>query len=87
MFDARSIPFVGDYNWVSLASTNTGITGYMAWTDNRDVTPGTDPRETTQDGFDVLMCVTVTDGVAGPNRCPNAGGFDQNIYGTRIDIQ
>jgi hypothetical protein len=87
MFDARSVPFVGDYNWVSLASTAAGITGYMAWTDNRDVVAGTDPRETTQDGFDVLMCVTVTGGVAGPNTCPNAGGFDQNIYGTRIDIQ
>jgi hypothetical protein len=86
MFDARSVPFVGDYNWVSLASTATGITGYMAWTDNRDVTPGTDPRETTQDGFDVHMCVTVTGGVAGPNTCPNAGGFDQNIYGTGITL-
>ena len=63
-----------------------GISGYMAWTDNRDVVPGTDPRETTQDGFDVHMCVTVTDGVAGPNTCPNAGGFDQNIYGTGIEI-
>jgi hypothetical protein len=86
MFDARSVPFIGDYNWVSLASTAQGISGYMAWTDNRDVIPGTDPRETTQDGFDVHMCVTVTNGVAGPNTCPNAGGFDQNIYGTGIDI-
>jgi hypothetical protein len=86
MFDARSVPFLGDYNWVSLVGTPEGISGYMAWTDNRDVLPGTDPRETTQDGFDVHMCVNVTDGVAGPNTCPNAGGFDQNIYGTRIDI-
>jgi len=87
MFDARSVPFVGDYNWVSLASTPQGLAGYMAWTDNRDVVAGTDPRETTQDGFDVHMCVTVTGGVAGPNTCPNAGGFNQNIYGTRIAIQ
>jgi hypothetical protein len=65
MFDARSVPFVGDYNWVSLASTDNGISGYIAWTDNRDVVPGTDPREEEQDGFDVKMCVTVTDGVAG----------------------
>jgi hypothetical protein len=86
MFDARSVPFIGDYNWVSLASTAQGISGYMAWTDNRDVVPGTDPREAVQDGFDVHMCVTVTDGVAGPNTCANAGGFDQNIYGTAIDI-
>jgi hypothetical protein len=58
----------------------------MAWTDNRDVLAGTDPREATQDGFDVHMCVSVVDGVEGPNTCPNAGGFDQNIYGTAIDI-
>jgi hypothetical protein len=87
MFAARSVPFLGDYNWVSLVSTGSGLSGYMAWTDNRDVVAGTDPRETTQDGFDVLMCVTVTDGVAGPNTCPNAGGFDENIYGTSISIQ
>lgn len=87
MFDARDIPFVGDYNWVSLTSTAQGISGYMTWTDNRDVVAGTDPRETTQDGFDVHMCVTITDGTAGPNTCPNAGGFNQNIYGTAINIQ
>lgn len=86
MFDARSVPFIGDYNWVSLVSSGDGISGYMAWTDNRDVLAGTDPREATQDGFDVHMCVTVVDGVEGPNTCPNAGGFDQNIYGTAIDI-
>lgn len=86
MFAARSVPFLGDYSWVSLVSTESGISGYLTWTDNRDVLPGTDPRETTQDGFDVHMCVTVTDGVAGPNTCPNAGGFDQNIYGTAIEI-
>jgi hypothetical protein len=86
MFDARSVPFIGDYNWVSLVSTAQGLSGYMAWTDNRDVVPGTDPREEVQDGFDVHMCVTVTDGVASPNTCANAGGFDQNIYGTAIDI-
>jgi hypothetical protein len=86
MFDARSVPFIGDYNWVSLASTDAGLTGYMTWTDNRDVVAGTDPREETQDGFDVHMCVEVTDGVAGPNTCPNAGGFNQNIYGTSVTI-
>ena len=84
MFDARSVPFIGDYNWVSLVGTAEGISGYMAWTDNRDVVTGTDPREAEQDGFDVHMCVVVTGGVAGPNTCPNAGGFDQNIYGTAM---
>jgi hypothetical protein len=87
MFDARSVPFLGDYNWVSLVSTDAGLRGYMAWTDNRDVAPGTDPRESAQDGFDVHMCVTVTNGVAGSNTCPNAGGFDQNIYGSAIALQ
>jgi hypothetical protein len=53
-----------DYNWVSLASTPLVLAGYMAWTDNRDVVPGTDQGETTQDGFDVHMCVTVSGAVA-----------------------
>jgi hypothetical protein len=86
MFSARSLPFIGDYNWVSLVSTEQGISGYMAWTDNRDVVPGTDPREAVQDGFDVFMCVVITGGVAGPSTCSNAGGLDQNIYGTAVDI-
>ena len=55
MFGNRSIPFQGDYNWVALAFDGaTSLFGYMGWTDNRDVRPGVDIRETDYvDGFDV----------------------------------
>ena len=61
MFGARSVPFQGDYNWISITDTNGGAAGgleaYVTWTDNRDVIRGTDLRETTQDGFDVDQCL------------------------------
>ncbi len=63
MFAARSVPFHGDYNWISLAERNDGsVVGYMTWTDNRNVVPGSDPRELEEqdgfnDGFDVLQCL------------------------------
>lgn len=62
MFGSRNTPFQGDYNWISLATRADGsLFGYMTWTDNRDVVPGADPRETEAqdgfvDGFDVLQC-------------------------------
>lgn len=62
MFGNRQVPFHGDYNWVSIAKRMDGsLFAYMTWTDNRDVVPGTDPRELEQyngfdDGFDVLQC-------------------------------
>ena len=62
MFGSRDIPFHGDYNWISLATRDDGsVVGYMSWTDNRDVIPGEDPRETEAedgfvDGFDVRQC-------------------------------
>jgi hypothetical protein len=84
MFDARSVPFIGDYNWIQLVKMADGsLFGFTTWTDNRDVVPGVDPRETTQDGFDVLMCLDV-DLV---NTCPNAGGFDQHVYGNTVTIR
>jgi hypothetical protein len=88
MFGSRNIPFLGDYNWIQLVELGDGsLFGYMTWTDNRDVLPGTDPREATQDGFDVNMCVVLqSDGTYGPNTCPNSGGLDQNIYGNSITI-
>lgn len=88
MFGARDIPFLGDYNWIQLVEAGDGsLFGYLTWTDNRDVLPGDDPRETTQDGFDVDMCVAQQpDGSYGPNTCPNSGGLDQNIYGNTILI-
>jgi hypothetical protein len=62
MFGNRDIPFHGDYNWVALALDEVGeLFGYASWTDNRNVVPGTDPRELEaqdgfDDGFDVLQC-------------------------------
>jgi hypothetical protein len=80
MFGNRQVPFHGDYLWVDSA----GGTTYGVWTDNRDVVPGSDPRETTQDGFDVIQCrATATD----PDTCANAGGLNQNIYGAAISTE
>lgn len=65
MFGSRDIPFQGDYNWVAVADGNGptagGLFAYLVWTDNREVIPGEDPRETEAeggfvDGFDVLQC-------------------------------
>jgi len=65
MFASRDVPFQGDYNWVAIADGNGaragGLFAYLAWTDNRQVVPGEDPRETEAqqgfvDGFDVLQC-------------------------------
>jgi hypothetical protein len=88
MFADRSVPFQGDYNWISIQDVNaTSLVAYAAWTDNRDVVTGTDPRETMQDGFDVKQCrVADENGVFGPDLCPNAGGLDQNIYGRGLTI-
>lgn len=59
----------------------------MAWTDNRFVVPGEDPRESGDpDGFDVEQCRFLVDDVWGPDRCPNAGGLDQNIYGDLVSV-
>ena len=62
MFGSRNVPFHGDYNWISLAERLDGtLFSYMAWTDNRDVVPGPDPRELEadgfDDGFDVAQCL------------------------------
>ena len=85
MFGAASVPFLGDYNWINLVERNDGsLFGYMAWTDNRDVVPGDDPRETVQDGFDVAGWYQLPDGTYA--RHFNTGGYDQNIYGNSISI-
>ncbi len=78
MFGGRGIPFHGDYIGVDSA----GGALFAVWTDNRNVVPGTDPREA-PDGFDVLQCrATPSSG----DTCPNAGGLDQNIYGASLTI-
>jgi hypothetical protein len=85
MFGNRSIPFQGDYNWVALAFDGASLFGYVAWTDNRDVLPGVDIRETDYvDGFDVHQCRTTA--APEPDTCPNAHGLDQNIYGQSINL-
>jgi hypothetical protein len=88
MFANRQVPFYGDYNWIQLAELADGsLFGYLAWTDNRDVLAGTDPREEEQDGFDVHQCRELReDGTYGPDTCPNAGGLNQNIYGNSLTI-
>lgn len=105
MFGSRSVPFQGDYNWISITDTNGstagGLEAYTVWTDNRDVVRGEDPREETQDGFDVLQCLVdlgaaAASGYNGPrarsdapfsgNYCGNAGGVDQQIYGNRVSV-
>jgi hypothetical protein len=86
MFGAASVPFYGDYNWISLAENGAGaLFGYGTWTDNRDVVPGTDPREAEQDGFDVRGCWETQDGEL-VRTCFNRGGYDQNIYGNSLAI-
>jgi hypothetical protein len=84
MFGNRQVPFQGDYNWVALAFDGaSSLFGYAAWTDNRDVLPGLDIRETDYvDGFDVHQCRTPT--ALEPDTCPNAHGLDQNIYGQSL---
>ena len=104
MFGSRDIPFHGDYNWISLANTNpdnpdSPLRAYMSWTDNRDVVPGTDPREDEQDGFDVQQCrvdlgentqsrddgpLARRDAPFTGDNCGNGGGLDQNIYGSSL---
>ena len=86
MFGNRDIPFQGDYNWIALAFDGaTSLFGYMGWTDNRDVLPGVDIRETDYvDGFDVHQCRTPA--ALEPDTCPNAHGLDQNIYGQSLTL-
>jgi hypothetical protein len=81
-FDNRSVPFGGDYLWVS----SIGSFAYSTWTDWRNTVPGVDPREASDDdhdGADVKQCRTQdpATGDFGPDTCPHAGGLDQNIYG------
>lgn len=81
-FDNRSVPFAGDYLWV----TSLGDFAYATWTDWRNTVQGPDPREGAGDedgsSADVLQCRTfsATTGWSG-DQCPRNGGLDQDIYG------
>jgi hypothetical protein len=111
MFGARDIPFQGDYNWAAIADGNGatagGLFAFLAWTDNREVVPGEDPRETEAedgfvDGFDVEQCridlgrsasdinldvpLARADAPYSGDNCGNAGGLDQDIFGTSVSL-
>ncbi len=72
---SRKVGFWGDYIYVSAVHGGVNV----AWTDSRDLVPGTDPRDpTATDGFDVLQCNAST-----LDPCNSQGGLDQNIYAAR----
>jgi hypothetical protein len=82
-FDNRSVPFNGDYLWI----TSFGNFSFGTWTDYRNTVAGLDPRESgdsDSDSADVHQCrvFNSTTGTWGPDTCPHAGGLDQNIYGS-----
>ncbi len=79
-FSGRTVPFAGDYLWISSQGGRT----FGTWTDWRDTVGGVDQRETTEEesGADVLQCrESLTDGSLTGDKCPRDGGLDQNIYG------
>lgn len=80
-FDGRSVPFAGDYLWL----TSLGTFSFGAWTDWRNTVPGIDPREANaqdNDGADVMQCRSLlAPGTYSGDTCPHAGGLDQDIYG------
>ena len=82
-FDNRTVPFAGDYLWV----TSLGDFSYGTWTDWRDTVQGADPRENPEDEdgatADVKQCraFNSTTGMWSSDQCPHDGGLDQNIYG------
>jgi hypothetical protein len=85
-FSNRTVPFAGDYLWVSAVGTRT----YAVWTDWRNTVAGADPRETAasddNDNADVLQSRTfdpLTNTWSG-DLTPHLGGLDQDIYGTSI---
>ena len=86
---ARRLGFWGDYIYISAV----GGTVMAAWTDSRDLVPGSDPREVgaddDHDGFDVYQpCTYVPNDINAASYssptiddpCLSQGGLDQNIY-------
>ncbi len=86
---SRRDGFWGDYIYVSAVAGAV----IAAWTDSRDLVPGSDPRETgaddDDDGFDVYQpCTYVPNDINAPSYtsalisdpCLSQGGLDQNIY-------
>ncbi len=87
---SRRIGFWGDYIYVSAV----GGTVNVAWTDSRDLVPGTDPRDpTATDGFDGYQpCTYVPNDINAPSYtsptvndpCLSQGGLDENVYAARV---
>jgi hypothetical protein len=90
---SRRVGFWGDYIYISAV----GSTVMAAWTDSRDLVPGTDPRETgtadDHDGFDVYQpCTYVPNDINAASytsptvadACLSQGGLDQNIYAAGV---
>jgi hypothetical protein len=76
---SRMLPFWGDYIYVSAAPGAVNV----AWTDSRDLVPGSDPRDPgATDGFDVFQLCPA--GATIDNPCLNKGGLDQDIYSSRL---
>jgi hypothetical protein len=76
-YAGRTTPFAGDYLWIDSAAGTT----YSVWTDYRNTLPGDDLRTPGTRG-DVLQCRTQNaDGSYTGDKCPRAGGLDQDIYG------
>jgi hypothetical protein len=92
-FGNRTVPFAGDYLWVSSINDFT----YATWTDWRNTRQGQDQREVTEDAdggtADVYQCRTVIPTTVGSGKkqqtvnmfsadqCPHDGGLNQDIYG------
>jgi hypothetical protein len=81
-FAGRTVPFAGDYLWVS----SVGSFAYGAWTDWRNTVAGVDQRETADDdndAADVHQCRTfdATAHAWTGDTCPRDGGLDQDIFG------
>lgn len=80
-FSGRTVPFAGDYLWIS----SMGAFSFGAWTDWRNTVPGVDQREAASednDNADVLQCRTkLPSGAYTGDTCPRDGGLDQDIYG------
>jgi hypothetical protein len=81
-FDNRTVPFAGDYLWV----TSLGDFAYGTWTDWRNTVQGPDPREAEDeedgDSADVKQCRTFDPAIGwSTDGCPRAGGLNQDIYG------
>ena len=84
-FSDRTVPFAGDYLWVSMV----GSSAYATWTDWRNTVAGVDQREAASDdndAADVYQTRTFdpATGTWSGDQSPHEGGLDQNIYGVRI---